>query len=100
MLSDVEKGNNLMLTRLTSVATLIDTKQQSATTSFSTQILTFSWHLCNRRDARVESHTHAKTTVIRKKLPAKSNIFALNKTENTYKLFSSDYWSWQTVKLV
>jgi len=28
MLSDVEKGNNLMLTRLTPVATLIDTKQQ------------------------------------------------------------------------
>jgi len=46
MLSDVEKGNNLMLTRLTPVATLIDTKQQSATTSFSTQIVTFSWHLC------------------------------------------------------
>jgi len=40
MLSDVEKGNNLMLTRLTPVATSIDTKQQSATTSFSTQILT------------------------------------------------------------
>jgi len=42
VLSDVEKGNNLMLTRLTPVATtpvatLIDTKQQSsqsATTSF------------------------------------------------------------------
>jgi len=34
MLSDVEEGNNLMLTRLTPVATLIDTKQQSATTSF------------------------------------------------------------------
>jgi len=32
--SDVEEGNNLMLTRLTPVATLIDTKQQSATTSF------------------------------------------------------------------
>jgi len=29
-----------MLTRLTPVATLIDTKQQSATTSFSTQIVT------------------------------------------------------------
>ena len=42
MLCDVEKGNNLMLTRLTSVATLIDTKQQSATISFSTQIATFS----------------------------------------------------------
>jgi len=41
MLSDVEKGNNLVLTRLTPVATLIETKQQSATTSFSTQILTF-----------------------------------------------------------
>jgi len=39
---------------------LIDTKQQSATTSYSTQIVTFSWHLCNRRDARVENHTHAK----------------------------------------
>jgi len=36
MLSDVEKGSNLMLTRLTPVATLIDTEQQSATTSFST----------------------------------------------------------------
>jgi len=34
MLSDVEQGNNLMLTRLTPVVTLIDTKQQSATTSF------------------------------------------------------------------
>jgi len=56
MLSDVEKSSNLMLTRLTPVATLIDTKQQSATTSFSTQIVTLSWHLC-RRDARQESHT-------------------------------------------
>jgi len=28
MLSDAKKGNNLMLTRLTPVATLIDTKQQ------------------------------------------------------------------------
>jgi len=46
MLSDVEKGNNLMLTRLTPMATLIDTKQQSATTSCSTQIVKFSWHLC------------------------------------------------------
>jgi len=34
MLSNVEEDNNLMLTRLTPVATLIDTKQQSATTSF------------------------------------------------------------------
>jgi len=34
MLSDVEEDNNLMLTRLTPVATLTDTKQQSATTSF------------------------------------------------------------------
>jgi len=32
MLPDVEIGNNLMLTRLTQVATLIDSKQQSATT--------------------------------------------------------------------
>jgi len=83
MLSDVAKGSNLMLTRLTPVATLIGTKQQSATTSFSTQIVTFSWHLCNRRDARVESRTHAKETIIRKTLPGKLNIFALNKTENT-----------------
>jgi len=79
MLSDVEKGNNLVLTRLTPVATLIETKQQSATTSFSTQILTFLWHLCNRRDARAESHTHAKRKIIKKKLPAKPNIFALKK---------------------
>jgi len=43
MLSDVEKGNNLMLTRLNPVATFIDTNQQSATTSFSTQIVTFSF---------------------------------------------------------
>jgi len=35
MSCDVAKGSNLMLTRLTPVATLIDTKQQSATTSFS-----------------------------------------------------------------
>ena len=35
MLSDVEKSSNLMLTRLTPVATLNDTKQQSSTTSFS-----------------------------------------------------------------
>jgi len=55
-----------MLTRLTPVATLIDTIQQAATTSFSTQIVMFSLHLCNRRDARVESHTHAKRTIIRK----------------------------------
>jgi len=47
-----------MSTRLTPVATLIDTKQQSATTSFSTQIVKFSLNLFNRRDARVESHTH------------------------------------------
>jgi len=42
MSCDVEKGNNLMLTRLTPVATLIDTEQQSATISFSTQVVTFS----------------------------------------------------------
>jgi len=33
MLSDVEEDNNLMLIRLNPVATLIDTKQQPATTS-------------------------------------------------------------------
>jgi len=37
MLSDVEEGSYRMLTRLAPVATLIDTKQQSATTCFSTQ---------------------------------------------------------------
>jgi len=42
MLSDVEKASNLMLTRLTPVATLIDIKQQSATTCFSPQTVTFS----------------------------------------------------------
>jgi len=56
--------------------------------------------LCNRRDALVEGYTHAKRTIIRKKSPAKSNIFTLNKTENTYRLFNSDYENWQTVKLV
>jgi len=90
----------MMLTRLTSVATLIETKQQSATTSFSTQILKFSRHSSSRHDARVESHTHAKNTIIKKTSPAKSNIFALNKTKNAYRLFSSDYWNWQTDKLV
>jgi len=60
MLSDVDEGSNLILKILTPVATLIDTKQQSATTSFSTQVVTFSCHLWNRRDARVESQTHAK----------------------------------------
>jgi len=60
MSSDVEKGNNLMLTRLNPVATLIGTKQQSATTNFIMQIVTFSWQLCNRRDARVETHTMPK----------------------------------------
>jgi len=42
MLSAVKKGRNLMLTSLIPVATSINTKQQSATTSFSTQIVTFS----------------------------------------------------------
>jgi len=42
MLSDVETGSNLMLTRLTPEATFNDTKQQSATTSFNTQIVAFS----------------------------------------------------------
>jgi len=36
MLSEVEKGNNLMLTRLIPAVTLIDTKQKSAITSFVT----------------------------------------------------------------
>jgi len=38
LILSVVEGNNLMLTRLTPVATLIDTKQQSATTSFSAQM--------------------------------------------------------------
>jgi len=63
MLFDDEEGNNPMLTRLTPVAILIDTEQQSATSQFSTQIVTFTWHLCNRRDARVASHTHDKWTI-------------------------------------
>jgi len=32
-----------------------------------------------------------KERLLGKKLPAKSNIFAWNKTENTHRLFSSDY---------
>jgi len=91
MLSDVQEGSNLILTILTPVETLIDTKQQSATTSFSTQIETFSCHLWNRRDARVERHNHAKRNDCWKSLSAKSNIFALKKTENTSRFFSSDY---------
>jgi len=39
MLCDIEKGSNLMLTRLTPVETL---KQQLATTRVSTQMTTFS----------------------------------------------------------
>jgi len=35
MLSDVEKANNLMSSRLTPVATLIDTEQQSASTTLA-----------------------------------------------------------------
>ena len=100
MSSDIENGKNLILTRLSPIGNIIDTKRQSATISFSAQVVTFSWHLCNRRDARIGSHTHAKWTIIRKKFPAKSNIFALNKTENTYRLLSSDYQTWQKVKLV
>jgi len=42
MLSDVEKGSNLMLTRLTPVATLTDAKEQSATTSFNAETAKFS----------------------------------------------------------
>jgi len=42
MFTHVEKGNNLMLTRLTTVSTFIDTKQQAATSGFSTQTVTFS----------------------------------------------------------
>jgi len=101
MLSDVEKGSNLMSTRLTPQWQhwlILNSSQQPL--AVSTQIATFSWHLCNRRDARAESHTHAKRTIIRKKLPTKLNIFALNKTENIYRLFSSDYQNCQTVKLV
>jgi len=71
MLCDVEKGNNLMLTRLATWATLIDTQQQSAAITFSTQIATFLWQLCDRRDARIESHTHAKKTIVWNKLPGK-----------------------------
>jgi len=65
MLSDVEEGSNLILTRLTPVATLIDTKQQSATTSFSTQIVAFSCHLWNRRD--VESYPCQKKRLLGKR---------------------------------
>jgi len=46
--------------------------------------------LCNRRDARAESHTHAKRMIVRKKLSAKSNTFALNEIESTYRLFSAE----------
>jgi len=54
-----------MLTRLTPVATSIDTKQQSATTSFSTQIVTFSWHLCIGV-MHEQSYTHVKRRLLGK----------------------------------
>jgi len=67
MLSDVEQSNNLMLTRLTPAQRqrwlILNSNQQPL--AFSTQIATFSIHLCNKRDARVESHTNAKWTIIR-----------------------------------
>jgi len=82
-----------MLTRLTPMATLTDTKQQSATTSFSTQIERFR-DICAMgvmHEYGVIPMSTVQRTIIRKKLPAKSNIFALNKIENIYSLFSSDY---------
>jgi len=66
MLSDVEKGRNLMFVRLTPVRTLIGVMHE-------------------------QSHTHAKRTIIGKKLPEKPNIFTLKKTENSYRLFSSNF---------
>jgi len=78
----LKKENNLTLTRLTPVATLIDTKQQSATTTFSTQVVTFSCHLCSRRDARVESHTHAKRTIIRKKVTREIKYICIEQNRN------------------
>jgi len=56
MLFVAKKGNNLTLKRLTPVATLIETKQQSATTSVSSQIVTFSWQFvqqawCTNRES-------------------------------------------------
>jgi len=41
MLSDGEKGNNLMLTRLTPVATLTYTNRSQQPLAFTTQIVTF-----------------------------------------------------------
>ena len=40
-------------------------------TSFSTQVVSCSRHLCRMCDARVGNHTHAKRTLTRKKLQAK-----------------------------
>jgi len=40
-------------------------------TSFSTKMVSCSRHLRSRRDARVGNHTHAKRTIIRKKVQAK-----------------------------
>jgi len=63
------------------LATLPNSKRSS--TSFSMQITWFSWHLCSRRDARVDIHSHTKRTIIiRQNVQENSNIFALNKIEN------------------
>jgi len=53
-------------------------------TNFSTQIVSFSRHLCNSRDARVDIIPMPTKRLLRKSCKQNSNIFALNKTENIY----------------
>jgi len=62
-------GQGLIFSGEDRLATLLNSKHSR--TSFSTQIVSFSRHLCSRRDARAGDHTYAKRTIIRKNLPAK-----------------------------
>jgi len=102
MLSDVEKGNNLMLTWLTPVATLLQTAQEvteslilnlnhSRTTSFaalSTQMVSFSRHLCSRRDTRVDKPIPKERLL--EKAASKIQIY-MHWTKPKIFIFSSDY---------
>ena len=65
-----------------SLATVLNSKHSK--TSFSAQIASFSRHSCSRREARVDNHNYAKSTIIRKIYKQNPNIFALNKTESIY----------------
>jgi len=45
------------------------------------QIVMLSRHLCSRRDARVDNHTYAKETIIRKRLQAKFKYICIEQKQ-------------------